>query len=124
MQYRRRFDILADVLRATGSGAKKTRIMFLANLSYALLKRYLEEAVSLGFLQSSAEEFLVTPKGEEFLSMYNALRSTSSRVKADLENLRSETELLEQMCKLEDSNRKVYSKRRSTFAALAQALIG
>src|SRR5271157_5967610 len=101
MQYRRRFDILADVLKATGSGAKKTRIMFLANLSYALLKRYLEEAVSLGFLQRSAEEFLVTPRGEEFLSLYNTLRSTSSRVKADLENLRSETELLEQMCKLE-----------------------
>ena len=124
MQYRRRFDILADVLRATGSGAKKTRIMFLANLSYALLKRYLEEAVSLGFLQRSAEEFLVTPRGEEFLSMYNTLRSTSSRVKADLENLRSETELLEQMCKLDNSDRKVYSRKRSTFAALAHALIG
>ena len=124
MQYRRRFDILADVLKATGSGAKKTRIMFLANLSYALLKRYLEEAVSLGFLQRSAEEFLVTPRGEEFLSLYNTLRSTSSRVKADLENLRSETELLEQMCKLDNSDRKVYSKKRSTFAALAHALIG
>jgi len=124
MQYRHRFDILADVLKATGSGAKKTRIMFLANLSYALLKRYLEEAVSLGFLQRSAEEFLVTPRGEEFLSLYNTLRSTSSRVKADLENLRSETELLEQMCKLDNSNRKVYSKKRSTFAALAHALIG
>ena len=124
MQYRRRFDILADVLKATGSGAKKTRIMFLSNLSYALLKRYLEEAVSLGFLQRSAEEFLVTPRGEEFLSLYNTLRSTSSRVKADLENLRSETELLEQMCKLDNSDRKVYSKKRSTFAALAHALIG
>ncbi len=124
MQYRRRFDILADVLKATGSGAKKTRIMFLSNLSYALLKRYLEEAVSLGFLQRSAEEFLVTPRGEEFLSLYDTLRSTSSRVKADLENLRSETELLEQMCKLDNSDRKVYSKKRSTFAALAHALIG
>ena len=119
MQYRRRFDILADVLRATGSGAKKTRIMFLANLSHALLKRYLEEAVTLGFLQKSMEEFLVTPRGKEFLSMYDTFRSSSSRVKADLENLRSETELLEQMCKLD--NAKVC--RRSTFAASARALI-
>ena len=100
MHYRRRFDILADVLKAAGSGAKKTRIMFFANLSYALLKRYLDEAVSLGFLEASVDEFLVTPKGEEFLTKYSAFRNASSRVKADLENLRSEAEMLEQMCSL------------------------
>ena len=116
MQYRRRFDILADVVRAAGPGAKKTRIMFLANLSYALLQRYLEEAVSLGFLRTSAEMFLTTPRGEEFLAKYSAFRSASSRVKADLEDLRSETALLEQMCNLGDGNGRVC--RRSTFAAL------
>jgi len=104
MQYRHRFEILADVVRAAGPGAKKTRIMFLANLSYALLKRYLEEAVNLGFLQVRAREFLATPRGEEFLAKYSAFRSSSSRLKAELESLRSETELLEQMCSLGDNN--------------------
>lgn len=116
MQYRRRYDILADVVRAAGSGAKKTRIMFLANLSYALLKRYLEEAVNLGFLQNSAEIFLITPRGEEFLVKYSAFRSSSSRVKADVENLKSDAELLEQMCNLGDGNGR--GCRRRTFAAL------
>jgi len=117
MHYRRRYDILADVVRAAGPGAKKTRIMFLANLSYALLKRYLEEAVSLGFLLASADEFLVTSKGEEFLAKYSAFRNTSSRVKADMENLKSDAERLEQMCNLGDGNGRIC--RRSTFAVLA-----
>jgi len=111
MQYRHRFDILADVVRVAGPGAKKTRIMFLANLSYALLQRYLEEAVSLGFLQTNAEMFLATPKGEEFLAKYNAFKSASSRVKADLENLRCETELLERMCNSRDINEKIYGEK-------------
>ena len=117
MQYRRRYDILADVVRAAGPGAKKTRIMFLANLSHALLKRYLEEAVSLGFLQNSAEMFLVTSRGQEFLAKYDAFRSSSSRVKADVENLRSEVKMLEQMCNLEDNNGR--GCRRSIFPALS-----
>jgi len=114
MQYRRRYDILADVVKAAGPGARKTRIMFLANLSHALLKRYLKEAVSLGFLRASAEMFLVTPRGEEFLAKYGAFRNASSRVKADVDNLRSEAELLDQMCSLRDGNRR--GCRRSTFA--------
>jgi len=116
MQYRRRYDILADVVKAAGPGAKKTRIMFLANLSYALLKRYLEEAVSLGFLRDSADEFLVTQKGEEFLAKYSVFRSASSRVRTDVENLRLEAELLEQMCNLGDANSGAC--RRSRLAAL------
>jgi predicted transcriptional regulator len=113
-QCRRRFDILADVVRAACPGARKTRIMFLANLGYALLKRYLEAAVSLGFLRTSAEEFLVIPRGEKFLAKYCAFRNASSHVKADLKNLKSETELLEHMCKLKGNRR---ACKRSRLAA-------
>jgi predicted transcriptional regulator len=116
MQYRRRFDILAAVVRTAGPGAKKTRIMYFANLNYVLLKRYLEEAVSLGFLRMTAEEYLATPKGEEFLEKYNAFRITSSRVQAELEDLKSEAELLERMCKLGEGYRR--AGRRSRLAVL------
>jgi len=98
-KYRRRFDILADVVRVAGPGLRKTRIMYFANLSYALLKRYLGEAVGLGFLRLEGDEYRVTSKGEAFLEQYSVFSSRSSRVEADLESLRCEAERLERMCK-------------------------
>ncbi len=114
MQYRRRFDILADVVKAATPAAKKTRIMFFANLSYALLKRYLEEAVSLGFLKANANEFVVTQRGENFLAKYSAFKSDTSYVKSEIDKLRSEAELLEQMCKLRKVNGRAYRRSRLT----------
>ena len=47
MGYRRKLDIIADMLlvAGSGSGAKKTHIMYQANLSHRLLIKYLEEVV-------------------------------------------------------------------------------
>ena len=40
--YRNKFDIIADILRVVkDNGAKKTQIMYGANLSYTVLTRYL-----------------------------------------------------------------------------------
>ena len=39
VKYRRRFDILADMVRVAGAGARKTKIMYFANLSFVLLNK-------------------------------------------------------------------------------------
>lgn len=83
-----------------GPGVKKTRIMYFANLSYDLLKRYLEEAMGLGFVRVSEGEYSVTRKGEMFLERYKAFNSESGRVRADLEGLRCQVEQLDRMCRL------------------------
>ncbi|HLN45761.1 MAG TPA: winged helix-turn-helix domain-containing protein, partial [Candidatus Sulfotelmatobacter sp.] len=41
--YRRRLDIIADILNAASKNARKTQIMYQANLSYKVLQRYLAE---------------------------------------------------------------------------------
>jgi len=43
--YGSRLDIIADMLRAVSQGAKKTQIMYHANLSYKLLIKYLTEVI-------------------------------------------------------------------------------
>lgn len=99
VKYRRRFDILADVITVTGRGARKTKIMYFANLSYLLLTRYLKDAVRVGFLRADGEEFFVTIKGEEFLQRYQLFSGKYSRVEQDVVALRAEAEELEKMCK-------------------------
>jgi predicted transcriptional regulator len=118
LRYRHRFDILADIVRVAGPGVKKTRIMYFANLSYDLLKRYLAEAVHLGFVRASNGEYAITQKGEMFLERYNALNNKSGQIRADLEGLRCEAEQLERMCQLRRRGGNTRSFRRSRFAAL------
>jgi hypothetical protein len=48
VKYRSRLKIVADMLSvASGDDAKKTRIMYLANLSWDLLNRYLDERITI-----------------------------------------------------------------------------
>lgn len=75
----------------------------------------MEQFVSFVFCGRALRNIL-TSKGEEFLAMYDAFRSASSILKADLENLRSEAQLLEHMCKLEDDSGRGCG--RSRFAVL------
>lgn len=115
-RYRRRLDILADVVRVAGSGARKTKIMYFANLSFALLNRYLEDALHVRFLRFDGEEYLTTKKGEAFLERYKAFASRCSSVRADLSELESEAEVLERMCRPRRGNNR--NLRRSRLAVL------
>ena len=49
-QYRKRLEIIADILSVVRGGAKKTRIMYQANLSYRLLALYLEFVKEAGLV--------------------------------------------------------------------------
>jgi predicted transcriptional regulator len=115
-KYRRRFDILADIVRVAGVGARKTKIMYFANLSFALLNKYLEDALHVGFLRLSGERYLMTKKGEAFLERYSEFSSRYSSVKADLERLECEAEDLDKMCRPRRTNGK--GLRRKGFAVL------
>jgi predicted transcriptional regulator len=97
-KYRRGLSIIVDILKATEKVGKKTRIMYLANLSYDLLQKYLGESISVGFIESSNNGYEVTEKGRAFLEKYKRYRSRYSRVQKTLRNLTREREDLERMC--------------------------
>jgi len=116
VKYRRRFDILADIVRVAGAGARKTKIMYFANLSFVLLNKYLEDALHVGFLQLNDGQYLMTKKGEAFLERYSEFSSRYSTVKADLEKLECEAAVLDKMCRSRRGNSR--SLRRKGFAVL------
>lgn len=69
-KYRKRFQILADILDVTKLGARKTRILRDANLSYDIMERYLAEAIEIGFVKFNGGCYEATEKGRDFLSRY------------------------------------------------------
>ncbi len=112
VKYRRRFEIIADILKAAENGAKKTRIMYVANLSHRLLEKYLMKTINLGFIRFNNDGYEVTEKGRLFLERYRQFHSKYSRVQRELENMRFEMEVLERMCATaSDSNPKLNVRR-------------
>jgi len=97
-KHRDRIGIIADVLKAAGNGTRKTRIMRTANLSYGLLRKYLDEAVAIGYLTFSGEGYGVTEDGSAFLKKYSEYSSRYSNVGKELESMKLEKEELTRMC--------------------------
>jgi predicted transcriptional regulator len=98
--YRRKLDIIADMLLVANNGAKKTQIMYGANLSYSLLKKYLEEvqrAYLLNFERNKGH-YVLTPKGRQFLEVYKEYLKRNRYVAKNLDDVDSRKRLLENLC--------------------------
>jgi predicted transcriptional regulator len=82
-RYRDRFDIIESILRKTGNGCKKTRIMYGANLSTVQLKKYLDLLVKNGCLihDEEAQLYRISQKGIDLLDAISEV----SRAKEYLE---------------------------------------
>jgi predicted transcriptional regulator len=98
--YRDRLDIIADMLLVASRNAKKTQIMYQANLSYKVLQRYMAEIIkaSLISFESEKQHYVLTPKGREFLNFYKEYSKTSKQIEKRLSDVRNTKKLLEEMC--------------------------
>jgi len=66
-------DIIADILRIARKGAKKTRIVYGANLNFKLLNEYLEKLEEAGLITDDQEKrgmLKTTDKGRKYLQHY------------------------------------------------------
>jgi predicted transcriptional regulator len=90
--------IIASILEITNSGAKKTKIMFSANLSYSLLMKYLNLIVEAGFIQLEDSIYHLTSQGREFLSKYENFEERYLKAQNKLEALTCEHKQLQQIC--------------------------
>lgn len=98
MKYRTKLQIIAEILEIVREGARKTHIMYKANLSYKLLCKYLDEVLECGFVRANSDDFYeVAPKGEKFLNLFGNYKKRCEHVRKELKAVNDEKELLEQM---------------------------
>lgn len=101
-RYRNRLEIIRDILLAVSvnDGAKKTRIMYGANLGYKVLMRYLRELLKAGLLDHDGEShYRLTDKGERFLRLYKDYERDYSDLKDEIDNLEKEKKSLRKIVK-------------------------
>ncbi len=98
--YRDRLDIIADILNVVSREAKKTQIMYQANLSYKVLQRYLAEIVeaSLISFEDSNQRYLLTGKGQDYLEAYKEYSKCSKTMEKRLNEFSTKRKLLENLC--------------------------
>jgi predicted transcriptional regulator len=71
---RDKIDIIADILKVALSGAKKTHIVYKANLNFTVLKRYVIRLEENGLLMKiDGGHYMTTEKGSQFLEQYTKL---------------------------------------------------
>ena len=66
-------DIISDILEMAEGGAKKTHLVYRANLNSKVLKRYLRKLFEYGFIRIEGRFYVTTKKGAEFLYNYRQL---------------------------------------------------
>jgi predicted transcriptional regulator len=100
VNYRGRLDIIADILHVVSGNAKKTQIMYQANLSYKVLQKYLAEIVEASLISFEDERrfYILTAKGREFLDAYQEYSKTTRQVEKRVNDVRSKKNVLEKLC--------------------------
>jgi len=98
--YRGRLDIIADILAVARQRAKKTQIMYQANLSYRLLTRYLAEVRRAYLVRFEREEgcYVLTRKGMEFLERYKEYSNRNKHVEKQINDVDGKRKMLEGLC--------------------------
>ena len=100
VNYRNHLTIIANILNVASHSAKKTQIMYQANLSYSVLQRYLSEvsAASLINFDSQSQSFVLTQKGRKFLNTYKEYAKNSKHVEKRISEVSAKRKALEQLC--------------------------
>ena len=104
VNYRDRLDIIADMLNVASREAKKTQIMYQANLSYKVLQRYLNEIVtaSLVRFEDNKQCYLLTGKGHEYLDAYKEYARYGKTMEKRLNDFSTKRKILENLCPIKE----------------------
>jgi predicted transcriptional regulator len=104
-KYRDRLQIIADILSVVRNGAKKTHVMYQANLSYALLSRYLTEVLDGGLISVDGEgRYRITISGQTFLDRFDEYSKRCGQIEKQLGFVNDEKTALEDM--INDNHRR------------------
>jgi len=113
---------LRDILFTVSvvNGAKKTHIMYRANLGGKVLNRHLGETLKVGLLKCDGEShYWLTDKGEHFLKLYEDYDRSRRDLKEQTDNLEKEKKAL---IKILLSGEPEYGGNRQKFVETAMIM--
>ena len=98
-KHRSQEDIIANMLSIVIKKAKKTHIMYKANLSYTLLRKYLDLLLESHLVKYNKEDktYELTPRGEVYLDMYAEYKAVEDTVLSSELELYNKKALLDNM---------------------------
>lgn len=98
--YRRRLDIIADILYVVSGNARKTQVMYQANLSYRVLQKYLAELTGASLVGYDDERrcYVLTDKGRVFLDKYHEYSTVNHQMEKRQSDAHEKKSNLEKMC--------------------------
>lgn len=98
--YRGRLDIIADILHVVRQNAKKTQIMYQANLSYKVLTKYLTAVSEASLINFEDEKqcYMLTARGREFLEAYKEYSRDNKHIEKRLNEINGKKKVLEELC--------------------------
>lgn len=101
-KYRDRLQIIADILSTVSGRARKTQIMYQANLSYKLLCRYLDEVLDAGLVSvENGDQYVLTAKGKEFITYHDEYSKHCKSLEEQSTYASAAKTSLEKMCSSE-----------------------
>jgi len=71
---RGKLEIIADILSVALKGAKKTEIVYKANINFKRIEKYLPYLMEKGLMEHTNGVYCTTEKGKEFLRDYQNMK--------------------------------------------------
>jgi predicted transcriptional regulator len=74
MARRHKLDIIAEILKLSKGGSKKTRLVYQANINFTMLLKYTALLEKKNFIHMMNDQIYTTHEGLEFLEQYENMR--------------------------------------------------
>ena len=75
MGRRHKLDVIFEVLSLAQGGIKRTRLVYLTNINFSMLGRYLNVLFRMGLIEDKGRMLVTTPRGVRFVEEYGEFRS-------------------------------------------------
>lgn len=99
--YRNKLDMIAAILNVSNH-AKKTQIMYGANLSFKGLEKYLAKVLEAALITFEEEKqgYMLTAKGQEFLAIYHEYAKKIKLLEKRLMVVQTMEKALNELCSI------------------------
>ena len=75
MGRRHKLDVIFEILSLAQDGVRRTRLVYLTNINFLMLRRYLNVLFRMGLIEDRGRMLVTTPRGVRFVEEYDEFTS-------------------------------------------------